>query len=167
MRKSIAIVALALVSAACGDWPWETQTGPTQTTIVTINPSPVTATPSPASTPSPGCAAVATVGVSARDANNVVVGSGNTSGQLIVGQTYSLDASPKDANGRLIEPSSCHAPAGEWIDTPTGIVSLLGDTKGFNPRLIAVKAGDVVVRFTLGAGAGQGLYGEMRFKVIN
>lgn len=166
MKKLLMLMAAGtamLLAVACEEYP---VTGPDQTTNVTVIVNSGTPTPgAPSATPAAGCAAVASVGVSARDANNIVVGSGNTPGVLIVGQTYQLDASPKDANGRLIEPTSCHAPAGRWVDTPTGLVTLLGDVNGFNPRLLAAKAGDVTVRFTLGAGPGEGLYGEMKFRV--
>lgn len=103
-------------------------------------PSPVPS-PTPSPSPSPvstadGCVTVETVGVSVEGHPN----------PLIVGVTYELDATPKDANGVKIEPPSCHGSFVDWTLTGTAACKLLGNTQGFNPGLLCSSPGDVTAQ---------------------
>ncbi len=164
---AVVIATTALLSAGC-ESPTEPTPPPTPV-VVNVYTNQINDSQNGGATPTPvggqGCAPVASVGASARDSNFVVVGSGNQPGVLRVGETYSLDATPKDANGGIL-PTNCHAPVGEWTATPAGIVDLIGQVSSFNPQARARAAGDVTIRFTLGTGGpGTGMFVDLKLRV--
>lgn len=168
--QALAIIAglfgVMLVAAGCDLQPPAAPPTVNVNVYNTAANNPASSSPSsPAIPPPAGCKAVASVGVSARDANNIVVGSGVVPATFFRGQTYALDASPKDIDGKLIEPSSCHSQSGTWTVSPVGICKLLGQTSGFNPQLNCpdnASTGDIVVRFVMGPGPGEGLANEIK-----
>jgi hypothetical protein len=115
------------------------------------NPTPV---PEPTPTPSPSpvlvskdCDPVRTVGVSVQNHPN----------PLIVGVTYELDATPKDADGAKVEPPSCHGSVVEWTLGGTAPCKLLGNTNGFNPGLSCSAPGEVTAQACVSSPGGCGL----------
>lgn len=127
-----------------------------QTSCQTVEfptPLPVPST-SPSPTPSPvaGCPPVVAVGISVEGHPN----------PLHVGETYRLDATPKGPDLEPVTPE-CHGAAADWSLTGTTAgCALQGDTRGFNPFVKCMKAGQLVATACVDGVCS----GELRVEVV-
>lgn len=118
------------------------------------NPGPPVPTPTASPTPSPSptaststCPEVALVGVQVLDHPN----------PLVVGNTYRLDATPKDDEFKKIEDPRCHGKTVAWsLEGSTAICQLTGQTEGFNPFVNCSTPGQLVATACVTAPGGCG-----------
>lgn len=113
-------------------------TAPSQSVVIHAPGSPA---PSPSPSVTPGCAAMDKLRASA------------TPDAIKVGGESQLDATPLDGVGKQL-PEACHPPEAEWR-VVNGACSLVGNVRGFTPRLRGDGPGSCAVSVRVGAfGAG-------------